>query len=132
MLRATYLIVGVLSLLSAGWMILAPASWYTSFPGDVSHTGPLNTHFIRDLGLALAIVASVLLWSARYPRRSRAAHMIVTVYFAGHALIHLVGILNGDLPAEHWKDDALGVFIPALVLVVFAIPLIWRRLAPSR
>lgn len=63
---------------------------------------------------------------------SRVAHMIVTVYFAGHAVIHLVGILNGDLPAEHWMDDAFGVFIPALVLVVFAVPGIWRRVAPDR
>jgi hypothetical protein len=126
------LILGLLSLVSAAWIILSPVSWYISFPGDISQTGFLNTHFIRDLGLALAIVASVLLRCARYPGRSRAAHMIVTVYFSGHALIHLVGILNGDLPAEHWMDNALGAFIPALVMVVFAIPLIWRRLAPSR
>lgn len=132
MLRATYLILGLLSLVSAGWMILSPVSWYTSFPGEVSHTGPLNIHFVRDLGLALAIVSSVLLWCARYPGRCRVAHMIVTAYFAGHAVIHLVGILNGDLPAEHWMDDALGVFIPALVLVVLAIPMVWRRMTPSR
>ena len=40
--------------------------------------------------------------------------------------------LNGDLPAEHWMDDALGVFIPALVLVVLTIPMVWRRMTPSR
>lgn len=113
-------------------MILSPVSWYTSFPGGVSHTGSLNTHFIRDLGLALAIVSAVLLCCARHPGRSRVAHLIVTVYFADHAVIHLVGILNGDLPVEYWRDDAFGVFIPALVLVVFAIPVIWRRVAPSK
>lgn len=132
MLRATYSILGLLSLLSAGWMIISPVSWYASFPGGVSDTGPLNTHFIRDLGLAWAIVSSVLLWCARYPGRCRSAHMMVTVYFTGHAAIHLAGILDGDLPAGHWLDDAVGVFIPALVLLVIAIPPVWRRLAPEK
>jgi hypothetical protein len=57
--------------------------------------------------------------------------MMVTAYFVGHAVIHLVGIVNGDLPAEHWMDDTLGVFIPALVLVVLALPIVWRRMAPA-
>ena len=113
-------------------MFFSPASWYASFPGGVAHTGPLNTHFVRDMGLALAIVASVLLWCARDPEHSRAAHLIVTAYFAGHALIHLAEITSGDLPAQHWREDILGVFTPALVLGVLALPAVWRRMAPRR
>ena len=32
------------------FMLLAPSAWYYFVPG-VTHTGPFNQHFIRDIGL---------------------------------------------------------------------------------
>ena len=32
------------------FMLLAPSTWYHFVPG-VTHTGPFNQHFIRDIGL---------------------------------------------------------------------------------
>ena len=51
-----------------GWQTLAPASFYTDFPGAgrhwVSVDGPYNEHLLRDVGqgnLALGVVALVAL-----------------------------------------------------------------------
>ncbi len=32
------------------FMLVAPSAWYQFVPG-VTHTGPFNQHFIRDIGL---------------------------------------------------------------------------------
>ena len=32
------------------FMLVAPSAWYHFVPG-VTHTGPFNQHFIRDIGL---------------------------------------------------------------------------------
>lgn len=39
------------------WLVLSPAGFHAAIPG-VAETGPLNTHFFRDAGLAF--VASAL------------------------------------------------------------------------
>lgn len=39
------------------WLVISPAGFHAGIPG-VSETGPLNTHFFRDVGLAF--VASAL------------------------------------------------------------------------
>lgn len=125
-LAVCYGMIGLGSLATALWMIARPAAWYTSFPG-VTQTGPFNVHFVRDIGVTLAIMALLLLWSATRPGRSRGTHVLVTAYFLGHAAVHIAGWLNGTLPAAHWYQDIVGVLLPAVLLGVFALPPVWRR-----
>ena len=110
------------------WMLFFPLSWYTDLPADVPHTGPFNPHFVRDLGVVYIVVALAFGWSARNIDRSQPVHLALTVFFAGHALIHLADIAAGRLPHSHWLIDMPGVFAPALIMIVLAVPSVKRRL----
>src|SRR5581483_2403752 len=51
-MRLAYTILGLLNVANGVWMLLAPASWYYRLPAGVPDTGPLNPHFVRDVGAA--------------------------------------------------------------------------------
>lgn len=101
-------------------MLLFPRSWYTDFPAGIPHTGAFNSHFIRDLGVVYLVVALAFAWCARNVDRSRPVHVALTIFFVGHALIHVADITSGNLPQIHWLIDTPGVFLPALLMIVLA------------
>jgi hypothetical protein len=121
----------VVSLGNGAWMLLFPLSWYTNFPADIPHTGPFNPHFVRDLGVAFLVVALAFGWSALHLDRSRPVHLALTVFLTGHALIHVADIVMGHLPPSHWLIDLPGVFLPALVMVILAVPSVRQRLGTT-
>src|SRR6056297_2780948 len=41
------------------WLVVSPGGFHTGVPG-VAETGPLNTHFFRDVGLAFVVSALAL------------------------------------------------------------------------
>lgn len=131
MLKAIYVVLGVGLLANGAWMEFAPASWYADFPADVPDTGPLNPHFVRDVGLAFATCGVGLLWCAANLRRSYPVHLLVTFFVAGHALQHVVEIVTGHLPHSRWWEDMLAAFLPGVVMLVLALPAVRRRLDPS-
>ena len=119
---------GVANLAHAGWMLLDPAGWYTGLPAAVPDTGPLNAHFVRDIGGAFAATGVALLWAALRPRLRAPMLAIAGVFYVLHAVIHVTDTLAGRLPASHWLIDAPGVYLPALVMV--AVTLAAVRTAP--
>ncbi|HEX8500521.1 MAG TPA: hypothetical protein VF659_08025 [Pyrinomonadaceae bacterium] len=127
MLKTFYAVFCLFSLANAAWMLASPLTWYEHFPAAVPHTGPFNPHFVRDIGVAYFVAGLGFGWCARNLGRSRPAHVGLTVFFVGHALIHLGEILAGRLPASHWLIDAPGVFAPALLLLVLAVPSVRGR-----
>jgi|SRR5687768_1598838 len=128
MLKFFYLIAGILTLVNGAWMLLFPESWYTDFPAGIPHTGPFNPHFIRDLGVAFVVIALAFGWCARNLNLSYPVHLGLTVFFIGHALIHVVDLEVGRLPHSHWLIDAPGVFLPAVIMIILAVPSLRRRL----
>jgi hypothetical protein len=128
MLKVIYLVFSLLNLFNGAWMLLFPQSWYTNLPAAVPHTGPFNAHFVRDLGVAFLVSGVAFAWSARNIDRSYPVHLGLTLFFTGHALIHLVDIATGHLPAVHWLIDLPGVFLPAILMIVLAVPAVRRRL----
>jgi hypothetical protein len=131
MLKIFYAIFCLISLANAAWMLVSPLSWYTDFPAAVPHTGPFNPHFVRDIGVAYLVAALGFGWCALNLGRCRPVHVGLTVFFAGHALIHLGEILAGRLPGTHWLIDAPGVFLPALLLLILAVPSVRRRMGEA-
>ena len=129
MLKIVYLLFSVLNLLNGAWMLLFPQSWYTDLPANVPHTGPFNAHFVRDLGVEFLVTSVAFAWSARNIDRSYPVHIGLTIFFTGHALIHVVDIMTGHLPTGHWLIDLPGVFLPALLMIVLAIPAVRMRVA---
>jgi hypothetical protein len=129
MLKFIYLLFSLLSLSNGAWMLLFPQSWYTDLPADVPHTGPFNAHFVRDLGVAFLVSGLAFAWSARNIDRSYPVHIGLTIFFTGHALIHLLDIATGHLPTTHWLIDLPGVFLPALLMLVLTHPRVRRGLS---
>jgi hypothetical protein len=127
-LKIFYAVTAVLSLVNGLWMLFFPLAWYTDLPAGVPHTGPFNAHFVRDIGVAFIVAAIGLAWCARRPEQAYPIHIGLTIFFTGHALIHIADILSGRLPDSHWLIDAPSVFLPAVLLIALAIPPARRRL----
>ena len=68
-------------------MLFAPQPWYQLVPG-VSGTGPLNVHFVRDIGCAYLCAGAAFGWLWRDPRGQLllAVLAMALVYFAVRAL----------------------------------------------
>lgn len=113
--------------LNALWMLLAPASWYRDLPAAVPDTGPLNVHFVRDIGAAFATMGAALLWAAYRPELRLPMLGLVTIFYGLHALEHAFDTVTGALPASHWAIDFPAVYLPAIALAVSTARLSTRR-----
>lgn len=118
------LLLGVAAFLAANgaFMLISPMTWYYSID-SVPLSGPLNEHFVRDIGCAyLAAGCGVLLG---FLRREWLVPGAVTalVFIGGHALVHLVEGLVGQAGGLTVADLA-GIYGPPLLL---AVVLVGRR-----
>jgi hypothetical protein len=125
LLRGTYVLFAIASLVNGIRMLGAPAAWWASIPG-VEHTGALNPHLVRDFGVAYAVAGAVFAWCALHPARARFAHLALIAFVGAHAAVHVAEIAAGQLPAEHWRIDFPTVIAPALWLCILALPPVWR------
>lgn len=104
-------------------MLVAPGQWYPAVPG-VTETGPLNVHFVRDIGAAyLACAAGLAWWAARRPG-GVAAVIPAAVFLGLHMVVHLLEAVLGHHPAGDVGRDFIGVYVPALA----CIWIVWRDL----
>lgn len=96
-------------------MMLAPAWWYPRVPG-VIQTGPLNDHFVRDIGAAFLACALAMGWALKDPVRGLGAAVAAAVFLCLHAVIHLITPFCGSaLPWPLLARDFPGVFLPAII-----------------
>ena len=109
------------NLVNAAWMLVDPAGWYAGLPAAVPDTGPLNTHFVRDIGGAFAVMGVALLAAATRPALRVAMIAGVALFYVLHATIHVTDTLAGRLPAAHWAIDFPGVYGPAIAMVVLTL-----------
>ncbi|MBX9607836.1 MAG: hypothetical protein K2Y51_16545 [Gammaproteobacteria bacterium] len=105
-------------------MLLVPDTWFHQVPG-VTATGPLNPHFVRDVGAAYLLTGVAFLALTRAPA-ARPYALAGIAFLLAHACIHLVEAALGLQSLAHLLGD-----LPA----VFAVPLLglfaaWR--APIR
>jgi hypothetical protein len=118
-------IFGLGNLANGFWMIVGPAHWYFNLPAKVPGTGPLNEHFVRDIGCVFLMMGAGLLIGALRPEHRLAAMIGATGWSLLHALVHVYDTARGLLTPDYWLIDLPGVYGPALVLVVLTI-LVWR------
>lgn len=131
MLRIFYLIMAVTHAGNGLVMLAAPESWYERLVPGVPHTGPMNLHFERDIGLAFLSFGVGLGWAAFNLKKARPVHLLATIFIGGHGLFHVEEIIRGGLPFEHWALDAPGVFLPSALMLVLCIPAVWRWANPD-
>lgn len=97
-------------------MLAAPLTWYEITPG-ADHTGPANSHFIRDIGLAF-IAASVAIIAVAQPAlRLRPAIAATSVFIGGHAVLHTVEFFDGHFGFAEILRDAALIVVPAAIVV---------------
>jgi len=98
------------------WMLVDPVHWYETLPAGVPDFGPLNEHFVRDIGCAFSVLGGAVALSAFLPRWRVAACGAMAAFLSLHALVHVLDTMRGLVGPEHWWIDLPGVYVPALVL----------------
>jgi hypothetical protein len=124
-MRTVFAFFGILSLANGLWMLLAPEGWYHHLPAGVPDTGPLNVHFVRDVGAAFATIGVAFCVAAPNARRHRGVLLAATLFYVLHAGVHVADLAAGRLDVHHWVIDLPGVFLPAIVLGVLSLPRWW-------
>lgn len=114
------LLLGIGLAANAAAMLAMPAAWYATLPG-VSATGPLNLHFVRDIGCAYLVCGAAFLWLWRKPDAWPAA-MAGSLFLALHAFVHVVETAAGQLDPHHLVSDIPGVFLLPFMAAWLAWP----------
>ena len=97
-------------------MLFFAENWYINLPAAIEDTGPLNTHFVHDIGLVYCIAGMAAFYCAQNVPNCKAVHIGLTLWTVGHALIHVIEILIGLLPPTHWLIDLPLLFVPAILI----------------
>ncbi len=108
------------NLANGAWMLAVPVHWYEHLPAAVPDFGPLNEHFVRDIGAAFTVIGLGLAVAAVIPRWRVAACAAAAAFYGLHALVHVFDTLRGLVGPEHWMIDLPGVYVPAVLLGVLA------------
>jgi hypothetical protein len=108
------------------WMLADAAGWYVGLPAAVPDFGPLNEHFIRDIGAAYATLGIGLAWAAVAPAVRLPVLLLVTMFYGLHALGHVYDTAAGTVGPEHWRIDFFPIYVPAVVLVALTVRLARR------
>jgi hypothetical protein len=128
--RGAIAALGLIELLWGGWAYLAPASFFTDFPGfGHAWTGaypPYNQHLTSDLGatfLTLGALLAIAAW--RDDRRVDTVVLVgVLVFNALHLAYHAAH--RGELTRPEYAESLLalifGVLIPIGLLVATGRP----------
>lgn len=116
-IKSIYNILGGISLGNGLWMLISASTWFNKMPVGAGDTGPLNSHFIHDVGLVYILVGIGAFWCGYKLKKCFEVHIGITLFMGGHALIHVGEILSGALPTSHWLIDFPLVTFPAIILI---------------
>jgi hypothetical protein len=127
--RAGLILLGLFHLGNGLWMLVAPDGWYAAIPG-VSLTGPINHHFVADIGLAFVASGAGLLLGARNMRSAGAFAIAGAAWPVLHALLHLWGWIHMGLPAT--ADVAVSESVGVVLVGALGAALAWFRFAEQQ
>jgi hypothetical protein len=113
----TLAVLGALAALNGAWALFGAGHWFARVAAD---TGPLNVHFVRDVGAAYLTAGASLLGAAFRPAWRAPLTAAAACFLSLHALGHVFETAVGQLGSHHWLEDAPGVFLPALLVSALA------------
>ncbi|MGJ8536003.1 MAG: hypothetical protein ACSHW2_02520 [Parasphingopyxis sp.] len=116
---------------NGAFMLIAPLDWYYAIP-TVPASGPANTHFIGDIGLAYLSSAVMLSYAAVNPKMRWMAALAGTLWLLAHGILHIYETIVGICSPDRFVQDIPGVLgPPVLVLVALAILFARQKIAPA-
>jgi hypothetical protein len=108
----------LVALVTGLWALLAPRSFYDSFPGGngmhwVSADGPYNRHLVSDVGSMYLALAALTVAALGRPASARLAGVVWLVFSVPHWLYH-----SAHLGLYGTRDQVLNeVALVAVVLL---------------
>jgi hypothetical protein len=121
--RALLSLLGLINLANGIAMIAAPHFWYESTPGVIA-SGPMNHHFIVDIGLAFLASGAGMLAGLRQGRTAAILALAGATWPALHAFFHIVEWLTNGFPRDPTvaATEVVGVvFVSFLGLALAAL-----------
>jgi len=110
-------VLGTLGMANGFWALFAANHWFTRIAAD---TGPLNVHFVRDVGAAYVTAGACLVFAALRPAWRAPLTASAACFLTLHALGHVFETATGQLGSHHWLEDSPGVFLPAILVSALA------------
>jgi hypothetical protein len=114
------LLFGLGNVSNALWMLRSPVNWYLNVPASVPDFGPLNEHFVRDLGAMFLVAGTLLLYSAFHASWRKSAVALNLGWYAVHSFIHVYDTLRGAVQPVHFLIDLPLVYFPTVLLAGLA------------
>jgi hypothetical protein len=119
------------ALANGAFMLFLPMGWYEALP-TVRATGPANTHFIADIGIAYLGCAVILLYAVMNLRMRWLAALAGGLWLMAHGALHFYELVTGICsPDRFWADFPGTIGVPLLVLIAVASLIVRRRIAPA-
>lgn len=116
--RLLSLVLALMFSVLAMQMLFQTTDWYQSTPG-VPETGPLNVHFVRDIGAAFLMSAAA--FTVHALTQTHWHVVAVGAIFPGiHGTIHAYGLLTGHTHGSA-ATDFFGVVVPGFLAVLLAV-----------
>lgn len=113
-------ILGAVLIVNGLAMVFATDLWFNSVP-SVPATGPLNGHFVRDVGCAYLVCGAALIWLVFNPAAWPAA-MAGAAFQLLHAATHVWDLAADRETGAHFALDAVLVVVPSLLALWLAWP----------
>ena len=114
-------IIALIYVANGTYMVVDPAGWYASVPG-VTATGPMNAHFIPDIGFIYMLSGLAFVVACRRQQEYRLWVSVGTAWPAVHGVFHIVEWLtHGPPPASIWVAEALAVLLPVMIGITLAL-----------
>ena len=116
--------IAALNILNGIWMLLAPAHWYVHLPAGVPEYGPLNVHFIRDIGCTFSLLGLGLIVAGLYPLFRLPLFSMNTLFYLMHMLVHVHEVTSGRIRFSMFWTDLPAVYAPAIVFLMMNVVLL--------
>lgn len=105
-------------------MMLRPDSWFQAMPVPLSK-GATPYYFIYLLGLASLTVSPLFYWCSRNLKKRKPVHLALTFFVVGIATVTALEVVMApqrSADPAFWLPLVSLVFLPALVMLVMALP----------
>ncbi len=110
-------VLAVSLLVNAFVMMFAPPLWWRLVPG-LDESGPINHHFVRDVGLAFLTASVGLLWSVRGGTWRVA--LLGALFICSHSVLHVLETAAG-LHRDYIVLEIVTVHAPAWLALASAL-----------